>query len=261
MLQAFLILSCAILTINSQLTPNELKGLLAIYNSTGGVNWRIPWNLSTDPCIGLWNGVKCRAIGSTQYNIWSLVLQGLNLVGTIPSEIGLLTNLQFFYLSGNQIGGTIPNAFSLMGELVQVGFDKNALTGGFPDLSRLSKLQTVYLQNNKLTGPLDPWAKVPNIQYLWFSFNTLQGTIPNALGEIYSLQQIGLDSNMLTGTIPSGFGVRQNLFQAFYGQGNQFSGAFPTNLCRTDACDLSGPTNVFTCPLPNPPCCHVNTCK
>jgi len=240
----------------------EIRALSALYNATGGPNWRIQWNMGTDPCIMNWPGVKCRpAGGNNQFQIWSLTVQGNNLVGTIPTDIGLLTNIQFLFLSGNALSGTIPAEINSLRQLVQVGFDKNQLTGGFPDLSQLLGLQIVYLQNNLLTGTLLPFSKLPALQYLWLSGNNLEGTLPNELGDLFNLQQLGIDGNKLTGTVPSGFGVRQNLFQAFYGQGNQFSGAFPTNLCRVATCDLSGPTNVFTCPLPVPPCCHVTVCK
>jgi len=244
----------------AQVTPLEKRGLIALHEATGGLNWRIPWNITSDPCINLWNGLQCRPIGGNQFQVWSVILQGNNLVGTIPTEIGLLTNVQFLYLSGNTISGTIPSDIGNLLQIVQIGFDKNLLTGGFPDMSRLGGLQTIYFQDNLLTGPLDPFSKLPRVQYIWLSRNRLQGTIPDALGDIFSLQQIGLDTNSLTGTIPSGFGLKQSLFQAFYGQGNQFSGPFPTNLCRTPVCDLSG-SSTFSCPLPTPTCCHVTTCK
>jgi len=259
-----LVLVCFVLGLSSafaQTSPQEIFALSALYNATGGPNWRIPWTMNGDPCATNWNGLSCRNVGSNQFQIWSLVLKGNNLRGTIPSEIGLLTNVQFLYLSGNNLYGTIPSTLGNLRQLVQFGFDKNQLTGGFPEMSQLGGLQTVYLQDNLLTGPLDPFGRVPNLQYLWLDRNSLQGTLPASLGEIFSLQQIGVDYNQLTGTVPSEFGVKQNIFQAFYGQNNQFSGVFPKNLCIAAQCDLSGPANVFSCPLPNPPCCHVLTCK
>jgi len=257
----FLLLLLFVALAHAQTTAPELQALHTLYNATGGPQWRIPWDIRSDPCINEWNGVKCRAIGNNQFQVTSLVVQGNNLKGTIPAAIGSLTNLQFLYLSGNQLVGTIPSEVGQLLQLVQLGFDKNQLSGGFPDMSRLAGLQTIYFQDNLFTGPLDNLGRLPGVQYLWLSRNKLMGTIPNNLASIFSLQQIGLDSNSLTGTVPSGFGSTQNLFQAFYGQGNQFSGPFPTNLCKTAQCDLSGPLNMFTCPLPTPSCCHVTACK
>jgi len=246
--------------VSAQTTNREKAGLVALYNTTGGVTWTNKWDTATDPCMNNWFGIKCRPIGNNQFNVWSLVLQGNNLDGTLPTEIGLLTNLQFFYLSGNNLFGTIPTQITLLDQLVQLGLDKNQLTGGFPpSMATLGGLQILYLQNNLLTGPIDGLGTLPAVQYVWLSHNSLTGTIPNLLGEIFTLQQIGFDFNGFTGTVPSGFGVKENLFQAFYAQNNKLSGPFPTHLCTTPSCDLSG-GNTFTCPLPTPTCCHVTTC-
>lgn len=258
----FVVLSVFLLSLVScQTGKGEIAALQALYVSTGGKNWIHQWDITTDPCIANWYGVKCRPIGNTQYQVWSLVVQGNNLRGTIPDEIVGLQNVQFLYLSGNSLYGTIPQTLGSLQNLVQFGFDKNLLTGPFPNLTGLQGLQTIYLQDNQLSGPLDPLGDLGGLQYLWLSRNAITGTIPESLANIFTLQQIGLDSNKLTGTIPSGFGVRENLFQAFYGQGNSFTGPFPKNLCIAQACDLSGTTNIFDCPLPSIPCCHVSTCK
>jgi Leucine-rich repeat (LRR) protein len=247
----------------AQTTPNEKSGLISLYNSTGGpTSWINKWDITTDPCINSWFGVSCRPIGGNQYNVWRIVLQGNNMAGTLPTAIGLLTFLQFFYLSGNSIGGTLPVEIGNLVQLVQLGLDKNQMTGGFPDsLSKLGGLQVIYFQNNLLTGPIDNLAKLPAIQYLWLSQNTIKGTIPTILGDIFTLQQIGLNDNQFTGTVPTGFGTKQNLFQAFYGQRNLLTGAFPTHLCASGiTCDLTI-GNVFDCPIPTPTCCGVTTCK
>jgi len=245
--------------VTSQTTPREKAGLLALFNNTGGSSWTNTWNILSDPCINNWFGIKCRAFGSNQWNIWSLVLQGNNLIGPLPTEIGLLDQLQFLFLSGNQIQGTLPAQIGDLKQLVQLGLDKNAISGGFPNtMQGLGGLQIIYAQDNQFSGPIDVLGRLTGIQYLWLSRNKLIGTLPPQIGNVFTLQQVGVDSNQLTGTVPSGFGTRQALFQAFYGQNNKFTGLFPMNLCPTATCDLSG--NTFACPLPNPTCCHVTTC-
>jgi len=247
--------------VTSQTTAREKAGLQALWNSTGGPGWSTQWNIGSDPCINSWFGVQCRPFGTNQYNVWSLVLQSNNLAGTIPSDIQLLDQLQFLYLSKNRIQGTLPSEMGELRQLVQLGLDGNMITGGFPQtFSLMSGLQWLYAQDNLLTGPLEAISTLTNLQYLYLSRNRIVGTLPGLIGNIFSLQQIGVDSNQLTGTVPSGFGLRQNLLQSFYGQSNQFTGAFPVNLCipTLQNCDLGG--NVFTCPLPSPTCCHAITC-
>eukprot|EP01124_Arcella_intermedia_P029350 TRINITY_DN6180_c0_g1_i1.p1 TRINITY_DN6180_c0_g1~~TRINITY_DN6180_c0_g1_i1.p1 ORF type:complete len:259 (+),score=42.64 TRINITY_DN6180_c0_g1_i1:47-823(+) len=237
--------------------PMEIVALKAVYTATGGANWRVGWNVSKDPCRDSWVGVQCRIQDNT-LTVWSLVLQGNNLIGTIPTEIALLANLQFLYLSSNYLSGSIPTEMSRLSNLIQIGFDKNLLSGSFPDLSASKNLQNIFLQDNKFTGPLDPFGKLPNLQILYLSRNSLLGTIPDSLGQLYSLQQVGVDYNMLSGAVPAGFGDRQANLQAFYGQGNNFSGTFPANLCKVALCDLSGGNTTFMCPHQG--CCHFNVC-
>lgn len=60
---------------------------------------------------------------------------GLNtnqLTGTIPSELGLLSQLRLLFLSDNRITGTIPTELGLLSELTQLGFGDNSLSGNMP---------------------------------------------------------------------------------------------------------------------------------
>jgi hypothetical protein len=81
--------------------------------------------------------------------------------------------------------------------------------------------------------------------YVYLSRNQISGTIPEALGNIVTLQQVGmkspfcmtlialgLDSNALTGTIPPNFGLKQAYLQSFFVQKNKLSGHFDGNLCH-----------------------------
>jgi hypothetical protein len=64
----------------------DCAGLLALYESTGQVIWN-------DTPVGLcsWPGVSCNAVGRAQ----GLDLHNLQLAGTLPSELGLLTEVVF----------------------------------------------------------------------------------------------------------------------------------------------------------------------
>jgi len=221
----------------------------------GGPNWRVPWTLTGDPCATNWFGVSCIPVGNEQ-RVFKLVLQGNNLIGTLPDKLAGLSYVQYLYLSGNYLDGTIPSSLGGLSQLQQLGLDKNSLTGGFPVFTSQA-LTELFLQDNQFTGPLDPLARTPSLQYLYLSRNNLTGTIPDSLANMFTLQQIGIDSNKLTGNIPSAFGARQNYLQSFFGQNNSFSGTFPTNLCNVQNCDISGGSS-FTCPHVS--CCHVLAC-
>ena len=116
--------------------------------------WKKQFNfLSHDLNECQWNddgGVRqCNAKGEiTDISLWN------NLVGTIPAEIGLLTNLQVLYLARNRLMGTIPTTIGLLTELKYAGLQYNQLTGTVPSHSfaNLVNLQTLHLERNDLTG-------------------------------------------------------------------------------------------------------------
>jgi Leucine-rich repeat (LRR) protein len=82
---------------------------------------------------------------------------GKGLVGTIPTEIGLLTSLTHLDLDGNiGITGTIPTQLGLLTQLTHLDLDQNTLTGTIPtELGLLSSaLQVLELNNNQLWGTI-----------------------------------------------------------------------------------------------------------
>jgi len=235
--------------------PTELKALIDFYNATNGPSWTKTWDITTDPCSDGWFGVVCQ-----EPHVNTLTLQMNNLSGTIPSSISNLGFLQFLYLSKNAIAGTIPESMGDMKPLLQIGLDENAMVGEIPNsFAGLTNLQHLFLQNNRFNGSLAPVSNLTNLVYAYFSNNKFSGEIPEAMGNLYLLQQIGLDSNDLTGSIPSGFGSKQNFLQSFYCQDNDLTGDFPTALCKVSSCYAND--NEFSCPLPPQPCCSVTTCK
>jgi len=242
-------------SVHAQTSAQQVQALKNLYDSTGGAKWRVPWTFTGDPCANFWFGVTCYSAGPNDQRIFKLVLQGNNLIGTLP-DISGLSYMQYLYLSGNYLEGTIPSSLGGLSQLQQLGLDKNLLTGGFPVFTSQA-LTELFLQDNQFTGPLDPLGHISSLQYLYLSRNNLTGTIPDIVANMFTLQQIGFDSNRLSGTIPAALGARQNYLQSFFGQNNTFSGAFPTNLCNVQNCDISG-GSAFTCP--HPACCHIGAC-
>jgi len=62
-----------------------------------------------------------------------LILSENQLTGSIPSEIGNLTNLTKLYLSDNQLTGSIPSEIGNLTNLTQNFLDNNQLTGQIPE--------------------------------------------------------------------------------------------------------------------------------
>lgn len=79
------------------------------------------------------------------------------------------------------------------------------LSGSIPDttIGKLTKLQTLDLSNNKITGlPSDLWS-LGSLKSLNLSFNQIYGSLPNNIGNFGLLQSFDLSSNNFSGEIPA----------------------------------------------------------
>ncbi len=182
--------------------------LVTLYNSTNGANWTNRWNLNQP--MGSWFGVTLNAEGC----VTELDLQTNQLSGTIPSELGQLTNLIHLVLNQNQLGGAIPPVLGQLTNLTWLGLWANQLSGTIPsELGQLTNLTQLDLEQNQL-----------------------RGTIPPELGQLRELERFWLSNNQLSGSIPAEFGQLTNLTHFFLFD-NNLSGCFPEELavhCRLD---------------------------
>ncbi|GAB2300150.1 hypothetical protein Dimus_034191 [Dionaea muscipula] len=178
-----------------------------------------------------------------------------NFSGQIPNSLGDLTKLSFIDLSFNKFSGQIPNSFANLTGLSHFNLRDNQLTGDIPsylgnfsDLNYLNlwdnaftgflsiqrNLEVLYLDGNKISGPIPGWfcnvsresllllnlrqnlltdfpegcSPLPwvNLNALDLSSNGLSGRIPPCLGDLgNTLEFLSLAGNNLRGTIPDTF--------------------------------------------------------
>ena len=76
-----------------------LLGLKDTLRGTASLNWE------TGTSMADWNGVT---VAGTPLRVTKLNLASKSLTGSIPAELGTLTNLQELYLHANQLTGPIP---------------------------------------------------------------------------------------------------------------------------------------------------------
>jgi len=149
--------------------------------------------------IGLAWGQDCTAYDGTDgIELWGdcysientieLDLSNSGLEGSIPPEIGNLTNLTKLKLYNNQLTGEIP-----------------------PEIGNLTNLTYLYLYTNQLSGSIpSEIGNLTNLTYLYLYNNQLIGEIPSSIGHLNNLEFLLLDNNQLSGLIP------ENLCGIFY---------------------------------------------
>jgi len=150
--------------------------------------------------------------------------------GTVPTELGILSNLEELYLYFNQINGTIPSELGSLSNLEKLDLTFNKIQGTIPtNFGMLPSLISLLLESNQLSGAIP--AEVGNmskLERLWLLGNKLNGPIPTELGTLSNLETIWFDNNQLNGAIPTQLGNLSNL-QGLWLSDNQLNGYIPTN--------------------------------
>lgn len=134
-------------------------------------------------------------------------------------------------LIGNGLAGTIPAELSQLSQLRALRLQNNQLTGSIPaELSELGNLTGLFLFRNQLSGTIpSSLGQLSNLTHLYLQQNLLSGSIPPSLGQLSNLVQLFAFENQLSGSIPSELGQLSNL--AVLGlRDNQLSGAIPAEL-------------------------------
>jgi len=223
----------------SQINLNDSLALVAIYNATNGQNWNNNNNwLSTAP-VSTWHGI-------TVFNnrVRQLFLNGNNLVGTLPPEIGNLSDVHLFYMIGNQLSGSLPTTIGQMTSVQVLNILGNDFSGQIPtSIGNLVNLRELSLNGNDFSGiiPIQLGACI-GLKELNLSKNRITGPIPHQLGSLPLLETLNLSYNALTGNIPYQLGKPSFLLNLSL-QYNSLSGTIPF--------ELSDPPNLLGLTLQN----------
>jgi hypothetical protein len=198
-------------------------------NSTG-------WLENDDECT--WFGILCSDIdhGSNtgvQRTVTFMDLGTNGISGIIPSDLGLLSNLQYFALDTNQLYGSIPSSIGQWTDLEHLQLELQLigqLTGQIPEsVGNLRHLLFADFSYNLFTGELPSsignWTDIVHVDFSGLLFNC---TIPSSVGnwtsvEFVSFMSVGGD---IHGTLPESIGNWVNLTTLSL-IGNDFSGTLP----------------------------------
>ncbi|XP_022752086.1 probable LRR receptor-like serine/threonine-protein kinase At4g37250 [Durio zibethinus] len=157
------------------------------------------------PCS--WNGVTCGAPGNSNdtSRVTGLSLPNCQLLGSIPSNLGMIQHLENLDLSNNSLNGSLPFSIFNATQLRFLDLSNNLITGVIPEtIGRLVHLQSLNLSNNALAGTLpSTLTTIPNLTVVSLKKNHFSGNLPTGF---QSVQVLDLSSNLLSGSLPPNFG-------------------------------------------------------
>ena len=231
--------------------------------------WNDIWESTTGPVIV---GAEC--VGESIHRI---LLPSMNLKGSIPPEIQLLSGLAVLDLYSNDLTGTIPtsleqlpfltdlilhdNSFtgtfptwiSSMESLINIDFARNSLEGEIPStLNELPQLTSLNLENNHFNGTLDRLAGFSSVKYLRLGNNNITGELTSELLVSWGvIEELDISSNHLIGNIPDTLFEMASI-RIIDLHDNMFDGVIPTISSSESILEfLSLSQNRLTGPIPS----------
>ncbi|KAJ8465093.1 hypothetical protein OPV22_027645 [Ensete ventricosum] len=181
-------------------------------------------------------------------NLQTLILDHNMFSGRVPDAISKLHLLAVLSLRNNTFRGRLPKSFSVLESLRVLVLSSNSLSGDLPDLSCLTNLQVLNLENNYL-GPNFPHLgrKVASIM---LSKNMFGGGLPANLSSYYLLEQMDVSFNRFVGPfLPSLLSLPSIRYLNI--AGNRFTGMLFQNMtCNDDLMFVDLSSNLLSGKLP-----------
>jgi hypothetical protein len=231
-------------------------------------SWRESTNWMSEKGICLWFGVQCHHrpgtdIYSTTFdandnptviNITDNRLRGSlprelflglpdvrwfslgdnELVGTVPTEVGAMTKLDYLSLANNQFSGELGVLpWKQLKQLQRLELHRNGFWGSLPtDFEVLTRLSLLSLYDNKLTGPInEDLTNLTRLLALYLDNNGFTGTLPSGLYGMHSITDLRLGNNQLKGKItPFLDSATMSNLRYLQVHQNLFTGSLPSNL-------------------------------
>jgi len=148
---------------NAQCHIDDWTALKALYQSTNGDNW-----IANDG----WGEV----LGSTPTNNCNIE----DLIGVTTHENG---RVKYLLLLVNNLTGSLPQELGNLSELTWLNLEYNSLTGNIPsELGNLLNLEKLELSVNQLSGSIPPeLGNLLNLERFTISVNNLSGCFPDQI--------------------------------------------------------------------------------
>ncbi len=98
--------------------------LADLYFSTSGDEWAADYHWLSHKNVCDWNDKTHGVFCNENKQITALSMPETHLYGTIPQDIGLLSNVQTINMAKNRVAGTIPKSIGIMSSLTELDLSK-----------------------------------------------------------------------------------------------------------------------------------------
>ena len=154
--------------------------LATFYFSLSGEMWNSAENWLQPTSMCEWRGISCtKGKDGKKDVIVAISLPDNQLVGGIPTQLGLLTSLQSLNLAGNDLGGTsMPSEIGRLVDLETLELQVTTLAGQLPsEIGLCTKLTMLDVWRSDLTGTVP--TEIGNIKSLGRQFYRLENILPS----------------------------------------------------------------------------------
>ncbi|KAH0995048.1 hypothetical protein GBA52_018912 [Prunus armeniaca] len=150
---------------------------------------------------------------SSEMKLIHILFDANQFIGEIPSTIALVQTLEVLRLDRNALTGNVPSNIRNLTSVNELNLAHNNLTGPLPDLTGMICLNYVDLSNNSFDpSEAPPWfSNLPSITTIVLEFGALEGTVPEKMFSITSLQQVKLKNNTFNDTLKLGDSISPQL--------------------------------------------------
>ncbi|XP_010547451.1 PREDICTED: probable LRR receptor-like serine/threonine-protein kinase At4g36180 [Tarenaya hassleriana] len=169
--------------------------------SLSSVSFNLPYLQTLDLTGNYFSGQLPDSL-SNLTQLTRLVLSRNSFSGSIPGSIGSISGLEELLVDNNRLEGPVPASFNGLSVLKRLEIQFNNLSGEFPDLGLLKNLYYLDASDNSFSG-LIPSSLPESLVQVSLRNSFIEGTIPESLRQLTSLQVLDLSHNRLSGSIPS----------------------------------------------------------
>ena len=185
-----------------------------------------------------WEGVEME-----NDRVVELELEGCDLTGAVPAEIGRLSALTRLDLGYNDLT-SLPAESGQLTALEELYLHDNQLTSLPAEIGQLTSLEQLYLFNNQLTSLPGEIGQLTSLERLYLEDNQLT-SVPAEIRQLTSLRDLFLAGNKLT-SLPGEIGQLTSL-KRLYLEGNRLT-SVPAEIWQLTGCEVKLDSAVTNLP-------------